>query len=401
MILFDEPAKRHHIHVFEWFLSEEAHGIIGDTMLSLLLFIFKRELGFSQHSMEFTETILDSHLYHSMSPVKRDLALSYMLMAAIESKKPSVVRLLVVHGASLVNPAKKLGCCAVDGDGPTAQMLLDCGVFAVVHHALDLTALQSTTLDVAEVFLKNGMDAQAVNDDSEPLANAAVQGYSAARDLIYCEAKTRMETTVDRSALFDAAARGDLDMIRCYFHQPVAQTPIADVNRLLWTVYTAALEANTTPYTNTLNHIDNAWFRQPGRGRSWHSVMLFEEVVKRGQIHILKWFLGEEAYPIIGDNLRIFWPGLWYSKVTSEVMEMILTSYLYLRMRPANREIALSMMLHSSIGLPSPSAVRHLIAHGASLVDPTEALVCCTFEGNGPARRQEAQQQTWYRSREI
>ncbi|TMW65185.1 hypothetical protein Poli38472_009352 [Pythium oligandrum] len=173
-VLFAEPAKQGHVHVFEWFFGAEAYAIVGETIRSLLNGIYWRVLWAEDFSAELTETILSSHLFQSMSSIEQEFAMSMMLGNAINSADPAIIRLLVAHGGSL-EPAVALVGCAEKGDGLTAEILLDCGVFGVEHLILDRFTYFAT-VDVAEVFVKNGMDVQSGPGEFGPLQTAAYEG---------------------------------------------------------------------------------------------------------------------------------------------------------------------------------------------------------------------------------
>ncbi|TMW65187.1 hypothetical protein Poli38472_009354 [Pythium oligandrum] len=187
--------------------------------------------------------------------------------------------------------------------------------------------------------------------------------------------------SIDRSALFTAAAHGDLATVRSFFCQSHVQTLVGETNELLRTTYAAALASGRNPFSASINDMREPWYCRP-RPR-WtpndNVELLVEEPVKRRHVYIVDWFFDEEASALVGETIRhllrpIFKCVRFAPAYGPELAEIILSSSLYRAMSSLEQDFVLSMMLDVAVEANSVDCVRLVVALGVSLANPTNAL---------------------------
>ncbi|TMW65186.1 hypothetical protein Poli38472_009353 [Pythium oligandrum] len=182
-----------------------------------------------------------------------------------------------------------------------------------------------------------------------------------------------------RSSLFAAAACGDLDTVRSFFQQPQVQRLIAETNRTHGAEYAAALASGTPLFDMTMT-TEEPWY---GSRRLCNDTMelIFEEPFVRGHVLVLEWFFGEEACGLFRETLRRQLQRIFFFCVrrapalSTELAEIILSSHLYHTVTRMEQEVALYMLLEEASRVNCLDCVRLVVAHGASLVNPQDALM--------------------------
>ncbi|TMW65184.1 hypothetical protein Poli38472_009351 [Pythium oligandrum] len=191
------------------------------------------------------------------------------------------------------------------------------------------------------------------------------------------------------SALFAAAASGDVDAIHDFFRQPAVRPTIDRINHVFRIEYEAALAENKSPFRTRSQgpRETELWYSRRSAKHSWMQELVFDEPTERGHVHVLAWFFSDKASGIIGDTIR----GL-LSRISSRVMasrafsaeftEMILTSHLFLELSQVERDYAMALMLEAAVAQRRIDTIRLLVSHGVGLTDASDAIMACASYGD-------------------
>ncbi|TMW65175.1 hypothetical protein Poli38472_009342 [Pythium oligandrum] len=190
-----------------------------------------------------------------------------------------------------------------------------------------------------------------------------------------------MEMTMEtlRPTLLAAARAGDLTRVRALLYDPLLQPSMERMNATCRAHRETALATNQVPFVLDFRrlHVHDAWWTMYQPPMFW-----FRSVIDCGQLHVLSWFVSEEATELLGDTVRGILHQLCDAVMSAspeakglEAVEVLLSSYLFVHVLiGVERERVLMRLFRQALrssGLTQ--TIDLLLAHGAPVTRTSRA----------------------------